>query len=47
MVYADTMLSYPGWKPPFTVHTDASDKPLVAVISHTNKPIAFFFKNIE
>ena len=42
MVSAEKLLSYPDWKMPFTVHTDASDKQLCAVISHNNKHIAFF-----
>ena len=42
MVSSETQLSYPYWKLPFTVHSDASDKQLVAVISHNNKPNAFF-----
>ena len=40
MVSAETLLIYIDWKLPFTVHTDASDKKLGAVISHNNKPIA-------
>ena len=42
MVSVDNLLSYPDWKIPFTVHTDASDKQLGAVISHNNKLISFF-----
>ena len=42
MVSAETLLSYPYWKVPFTVHTDASDKQLCAVIIQNNKPIALF-----
>ena len=33
MVSADMLLSYPDWKIPFTVHTNASDKQVGAVIS--------------
>ena len=42
MVSAKTLLHYPDWKIPFTVHIDASDKQLVTVISQNNKPIAVF-----
>ena len=41
MLYAETLLSYPYWKLPLTVQTDASGKQLGAVISHNNKPISF------
>ena len=42
MVSDDNLLSYADWTIPFTGHTYASDKKLVAVISQNNKPIAFF-----
>ena len=41
MVSAETLLSYPDWKLPFTFHNDASDKHLGDFISQNNKPIAF------
>ena len=46
MVSDETLLSYPDWEIPFTVHTDASDKQLGAVISQNNKPIAFFSRRL-
>ena len=39
MVSAKTLLSYPYWKIPFAVDTDASDKQLGAVISQNNNRI--------
>ena len=36
------LLSYPDWKLPFTVQTDASDKNSGAVIIQNNKPIDNF-----
>ena len=36
----ETLLSYPDYKPPFTVYTYASDKQLDAIIIENNKPIA-------
>ena len=44
MVSAKTLLIHLDWKIPFTVHNDDSDKQLGAVISHNNKPIAFFLR---
>ena len=46
MVSAETLLIYPDWIIPFTVHTDASDKQLGAVISPNNKPIGFFSRDM-
>ena len=37
MVYANTMLNDPYWTIPFTLHTDAYDKKLGAVIRQSNK----------
>ena len=42
MVSSETLISYPCFKLPFKVHTDASDKQLGVVIIHNNKSIAFF-----
>ena len=46
MVSAETLISYPYWKLPLAVHTDASDKQVGAVISHNNKPIAFLSRKL-
>jgi hypothetical protein len=47
MVSEETLLTYPDWTEPFTVHTDASDYQLGAVISQRNKPIAFFSRRLS
>ena len=39
MVSDETLITYPDYKIPLTVHAGASDKNLYAVISHNNKPI--------
>ena len=44
---AEKFMGYPGWKLPFTVHTDSSDKQLCAVISQNNKLIAFFSRRLS
>ena len=46
MVSVETLLSYPDWKLPSAVHTDASDKQLVAVISHNNNFFALFYRRL-
>ena len=47
MVSKETLLTYPDWSIPFTVHTDASDYQLGAVISQNDKPIAFFSRKLN
>ena len=47
MVSSETLLIYPDWKIPFTVHTDVSDKQLNAVIIQNNKPVAFFSRTLR
>ena len=42
MVSDEMLVVYPDWKTPFTLHIDASDKQLGAVVSQNNKYIAFF-----
>ena len=42
MVSADNYLTYPDYKITFTVHTNAYDKQLIAVISNDNKSSSFF-----
>lgn len=47
MVCQQTLLTYPDWNKPFTIHTDASDYQLGAVISQEGKPIAFFSRKLN
>ena len=47
MVSEETLLTYPNWDIPFTIHTDASDYQLGAVISQNDKPIAFFSRRLS
>ena len=44
MVSDETLLNYPDWKIPFTVHTDVYDKQLGAVISQSNKILPSYQK---
>ena len=46
MVSVETLIIYPYRKLPFTVHTDAYDKQLGAVISKNNKSITFFSREL-
>ena len=47
MVSADILMSYPDWKLPFKVHTDASYKQLGAFIIQNNKTIDFFSRKLS
>ena len=47
MVSTEALLTYPDWSKPFTIHTDASDFQLDAVISQDDKPIAFFSRKLN
>ena len=44
MVSTEKLLSYPYYKLPFTVHIDAYDKQLGAIMIHNNKLIFFFWR---
>ena len=45
MLSLETLLNYPDWTIPFTVHSDASDKQVDDVISNSNKLIDFYLYN--
>ena len=47
MVSSEVLLSYPDWKLSLTVHTDASDKHLGAVISQSYKYISFISRRLS
>ena len=47
MVSAETLLSYPNWKLPFTVHNDASDEQLGVVISKKYLTNCFIIQEIN
>ena len=42
IISRETLLSYPDFSLPFTIHTDASHLQLGAVISQNDRPIAFY-----
>jgi len=42
----EVLLVFPDFSKKFTIHTDASDYQLGAVISQANKPIAFFSRKL-
>ena len=43
----DTLLAFPNFSKPFTIHTDASKVQLGAVISQDGKPIAFYSRKLN
>ena len=43
----DTILAFPSFEKPFTIHTDASKVQLGAVISQDEKPIAFYSRKLN
>jgi len=47
MVSKEALLTYPDWSKPFTIHTDASEFQLGAVISQNDKPITFFSRKLN
>ena len=42
LIAKETLFAYPDFNKKFTIHTDASDFQLGAVIMQENKPLAFF-----
>ena len=47
MVSAENLMSYPYWTTSFTVHTNASDKQLGALISQNNKKYLFILNKTK
>ena len=43
----DTLLAFPNFSKPFTIHTDASKVQLGAVISQDERPIAFYSRKLN
>ncbi len=43
----ETVLTYPDFSKPFEIYTDASSTQLEAVITHDNRPIAFFTRKLS
>jgi len=42
----EVLLAYPNFNEPFTIHTDASDYQLGAVIAQNNQPIAYYSRKL-
>ncbi len=47
IIAKETLLAYPDFSQPFTIHTDASHTQLGAVISQNGKPIAFYSRKLN
>ena len=47
IIAKETLLTYPNFSKPFTIHTDASDLQLGACISQDGKPIAFYSRKLN
>lgn len=47
IVSKETLLSYPNFRLPFDIYTDASKTQLGAVISQNNRPIAFYSRKLS
>ncbi|CAJ1959749.1 unnamed protein product [Cylindrotheca closterium] len=47
VIAKDTMLAFPDFSKPFTIHTDARDFQLGGVISQEGKPIAFYSRKLN
>ena len=47
IISRETLLSYPDFSLPFTIHTDASHLQLCAVISQNDRPIAFYSRKLN
>ena len=46
LIAKETLLAYPNFNKKFTIHTDASDFQLGAVISQDGKPLAFYSRKL-
>ena len=47
VISQEVLLAYPNFNKKFTIHTDASNLQLGAVISQDNKPIAFYSQKLN
>ena len=47
VISQEVLLTYPDFNKKFTIHTDASNLQLGAVISQHNKPIAFYRRRLN
>ena len=47
VISQEVLLTYPDFNKKFTIHTDASNLQLGAVISQDNKPIAFYSRKLN